>query len=98
MERLLALTDELTPRSLTAGDTLLTKGSRSGQLYVLLDGELRIEKGGVPITSIRDRGACVGEMSLLLDIPATSDVIAATDATVAVVDDAAGVIAGDSAL
>ena len=47
-----------------------------GALFVLLEGALRIEKGGVPIASITEIGACVGEVSLLLDVPATADIVA----------------------
>jgi CRP/FNR family transcriptional regulator, cyclic AMP receptor protein len=95
MDTLLALADGLPRRSLTTGETLLAEGTRPGRLFVLLDGALRIEKGGVPIASISERGACVGELSLLLDVPATADVVASEPATVAVVDDAARVLAAD---
>ena len=93
MEALLTLAAGLPRRSLIAGETLLAEGTRPGRLFVLLDGALRIEKSGVPITSISERGACVGEVSLLLDVPATADVVAAEPATVAVVDDAARLLA-----
>jgi CRP-like cAMP-binding protein len=49
---------------------------------------LRVEKAGVPITTIGERGACIGEMSLLLDRPATTDVVAIEPAVVAVASDA----------
>ena len=95
MDTWLALVEGLPRRSLAEGDTLLAEGTRSGRLFVLLNGALRIEKGGVPITSISESGACVGEISLLLDVPATADVVAAEPTTVAVVDDAERVLASD---
>jgi CRP/FNR family transcriptional regulator, cyclic AMP receptor protein len=95
METWLALAEDLPRQSLAEGDTLLVEGTRSGQLFVLLDGVLRVEKGGVPITSISERGACVGEVSLLLDVPATADVVASEPTTVAVIDDAARVLTSD---
>jgi CRP-like cAMP-binding protein len=95
METLLALAEGLPRRQLSEGDTLLAEGTRPGRLFVLLEGVLRIEKGGVPITSITERGACVGEVSLLLDVPATADVVASEPTTVAVVDDAERVLASD---
>ena len=98
METLLALADGLPRQSLTSGETLLAEGTRPGRLFVLLEGALRIEKGGVPITSISEPGACVGEVSLLLDVPATADVVASEPATVAVVDDAARVLAAHPSL
>jgi CRP-like cAMP-binding protein len=96
METWLALAEGLPRCQLSEGDTLLAEGTRPGRLFVLLDGVLRIEKSGVPITSISECGACVGEVSLLLDVPATADVIASGPATVAVVDDAARVLASDA--
>jgi CRP-like cAMP-binding protein len=96
METWLALAEGLPRRQLVGGETLLAEGTRSGRLFVLLDGVLRIEKSGVPITSISERGACVGEVSLLLGIPATADVVASEPVTVAVVDDAAHVLASDA--
>ena len=58
-------------------------------LYVLLDGSLRIDKAGTTVATVTERGACVGEMSLLLGVPATADVIATAPSVVAVLDDAA---------
>jgi CRP-like cAMP-binding protein len=96
MDTWLALAEGLPRRQLGEGDTLLSEGTRSGQLFVLLDGMLRVEKSGVAVATIRERGACVGEVSLLLDVPATADVIASESTTVAVVDDAARVLACDA--
>jgi len=93
MEAFLALADGLPRQSLAGGETLLAEGTRPGRLFVLLEGSLRIEKGGVPITAITEIGACVGEVSLLLDVPATADVVAPEPAVVAVVDDAAHLLA-----
>jgi CRP-like cAMP-binding protein len=90
---LLGLADGLPRLSLAAGERLLAEGTRSGRLFVLLEGALRVEKSGVSITSISEPGACVGEVSLLLDVPATADVVASEPATVGVVDDAARVLA-----
>ena len=93
MEAFLALAPGLARRTLAAGETLLAEGTAPGSLYVLLEGSLRIEKGGAPITAIAEVGACVGEVSLLLDIPATADVVASEPTVVAIVDDAASVLA-----
>ena len=85
---LLELAEGLPQRSVAPGEVLLTEGDTGGSLFVLLDGTLRIEKDGVPITEVGERGACVGELALLLDIPATADVVASEPSTVAVVADA----------
>ena len=55
---------------------LIVDGEPVDALYVLLEGALRIEKGGVPIATVTEPGTCVGEMSLLLGISATADVVA----------------------
>jgi CRP/FNR family transcriptional regulator, cyclic AMP receptor protein len=57
-------------------------------LFVLLEGGFRIEKAGVQIATVTEPGACVGEMSLLLGVPATADVIASRPSVVAVIENA----------
>jgi CRP/FNR family cyclic AMP-dependent transcriptional regulator len=89
----LELAESLPRRSLATGDVLLTEGDAGGVLFILLDGALRIEKDGVPITSISEPGVCVGELSLLLDVPATADVVASAPSTVAFVEDAPRMLA-----
>jgi CRP-like cAMP-binding protein len=92
---LLALAAQRPRRTLAAGDVLIADGAAVPALFVLLDGALRIEKAGVPITSVTEPGACVGEMSLLLGIPATADVVVHAPATVAAIDDAAALLETD---
>jgi len=75
-------------RTLAEGEVLLTDGGNVDALYVLVSGALRVEKGGVAVAALAQPGACVGEMSLLLGIPATADVVAVTASEVAVIDDA----------
>ncbi|HEX5094796.1 MAG TPA: cyclic nucleotide-binding domain-containing protein, partial [Acidimicrobiia bacterium] len=72
MEEFLALAEESPRRAFAVGDVLIADGASVPALYVLLDGALRIEKSGAPIANVTDPGACVGEMSLLLGIPATA--------------------------
>ena len=88
MQELLELAHGLPRQSLEPGAVLLVDGEPVQALYVLLEGALRIEKGGVPITTVTEPGACVGEMSLLLGVPATADVVATEPTVVAVVEDA----------
>jgi CRP/FNR family transcriptional regulator, cyclic AMP receptor protein len=54
----------------------------------LLDGALRVEKAGQLIATVTEAGACVGEMSLLLDVPATADVVASEHSVLAEIDSA----------
>ena len=86
------------PRRLGPGDVLIVDGESVQALYVLLDGSLRIEKAGARVATVTEPGACVGEMSLLLGIPATADVIASERSTVAVVGNAARMLETDSGL
>jgi CRP-like cAMP-binding protein len=93
---LLEVVTGLPRRALQPGDTLIVEGTVHSAMYVLVDGTMRVEKDGVAITEIRDAGACIGEISLLLDVPATANVVAATPAVVAVIEDARTMLGDDS--
>src|SRR4029077_10429212 len=93
MDTFLELAENLPRQSFAEGATLLAEGAVPGRLYELLEGTLRIEKGGMPITLIREPGSCVGELSLLLGVPATADVIVVEPATIAVAERAAEALA-----
>jgi CRP-like cAMP-binding protein len=92
MPGLLELSAGLPRRSYPAGAVLVREGQPAAALYVLIGGTLRVEKGGVGITTIDQPGACVGEMSLLLAVPATAEVVAETPCEVAVIEDASAVL------
>jgi CRP-like cAMP-binding protein len=98
MEELLTLARDLPRRSVAPGEVLVADGTSPSALFVLLDGALRIEKRGVTIATVAEPGTCVGEMSLLLGIPATADVLATDPSVVAVVDDASARIERESGL
>ena len=53
---------------LAAGMTLIEQGGRTGQLYVLKDGQLEVVRDGKHVSTIKTPGAVVGEMSVLLDV------------------------------
>jgi len=95
MDLLLDLAARLPQRAVAAGEVLITEGDASGQLFVLLDGALRVEKGGVAIATIAEPGGCVGEVSLLLGVRATADVVASAPSTVAAIDDAENELAAN---
>ena len=76
-------------------DALIVDGTAVPALYVLVEGALRIEKAGVAITTVTEPGACLGEMSLLLSLPATADVVASAPSVVAIVDDASTLLVSD---
>jgi CRP-like cAMP-binding protein len=98
MEELLAIARGHAQRTVAAGEVLIADGEPVAVLYVLLDGALRIEKGGTLIAVVTEAGTCVGEMSLLLGIPATADVTATEPCVVAVIDDAARMLEGEAGL
>ncbi len=87
MTDLLAFTADLPTESVRAGDVLITEGSPPGRMLVLVTGSVVIEHDGVPFARIDIPGAVFGEMSAVLDRPATATVRAVDDLVVAVVDD-----------
>ena len=95
MDALLDLARDLPRRTVAAGEPLLTEGMDPVPLFVLIEGALEVRKNGTPVAVLRDPGACIGEMSLLLGMPASADVIAIESTVVAVVDDAARRLAED---
>lgn len=76
MDEILDLCRGLPVRDLAAGEELLAEGSRTGLLFVLVDGVIAIEAGGFLIKRVSDRGAFFGEISALLDIAHTARVYA----------------------
>ncbi|HEX9258927.1 MAG TPA: cyclic nucleotide-binding domain-containing protein [Acidimicrobiales bacterium] len=74
LERCAALPE----RSLATGDVLVAEGDAPGALHVLVEGVLVVRKGDVQVAAIDRPGACVGEVGLLLGIPATATVVATT--------------------
>ena len=87
MQALLDLASGLPQRVLAADEVLLAEGDAGGVLYILLDGGLRVVKRGTPVAAITEPGMCVGEISLLLDVPTTADVVATEPTVVAMVAD-----------
>jgi CRP/FNR family transcriptional regulator, cyclic AMP receptor protein len=76
-------------RNVPAGTEVLHEGTRTGHLYVLIEGRLEVIKGETVIATMTEPGAVAGEMSMLLDLPHTATVRAAQDSVVYEIDDAA---------
>lgn len=70
------------------GEAILTDGVRSHALFVLVAGTLEVRRAGQVVATIDEPGAVVGELGLLLGVPATADVVAVGSATVRRIDDA----------
>jgi CRP-like cAMP-binding protein len=78
-----------TKRGVPAGTLVLHEGSKTGHLFVLLEGRLEVIKGDSVVAVLTEPGALLGEMSVLLDQPHTATVRAAADSVVYEFDDAA---------
>ncbi len=75
MTDLLELCRGLPERSFGSGEALLTEGERSGRLYILIEGAVEVRKRGVEIPTVTEPGSIFGELSALLDLPHTADVV-----------------------
>jgi CRP/FNR family cyclic AMP-dependent transcriptional regulator len=84
---LLELFADLPTEEVPAGDILIAEGSRSQRLCVLVSGTVVMERGGTTFARIDFPGALFGEMSWILDKPATATARASTDVVVHVVSD-----------
>ena len=69
MSTIADLCHDLPIATFEAGEVLLAEGRATGRLYVLIDGSVEILKGDLQINTVADRGALLGDMSVLLDIP-----------------------------
>ncbi len=74
------------------GMDMIAQGGRTGQLYVLKDGELEVLRDGKHVATIRTPGSVIGEMSVLLDAPQTATVRAVTEVDYYVIDNAIEVL------
>ena len=88
MASLLALTGTQPCRRLAPGEVLIAAGDEGGELYVLEEGRLGVERGGVALATIDEPGALVGEMAVLLGTDHSATVRAESAATVRVIDNA----------
>jgi CRP/FNR family transcriptional regulator, cyclic AMP receptor protein len=87
--------DDSLKQNLPAGTLLLKQGTRSGKLFILLDGTVDVKREDTLVATINEPGAMFGEMSALLDIDHTANVVAATPVTVYHIADAAGFLQSD---
>ena len=86
---ILALTADHPDELVDDGVTLLTEGVRSQALFILVEGELEVQRRGRAVVRISEVGAIVGELGFLLDSPASADVVTVGPATVRRIDDPA---------
>jgi CRP/FNR family transcriptional regulator, cyclic AMP receptor protein len=93
MDDVVTLCDGLPSRTFEAGERLLTEGAAGGTVFVLVTGRVEVRRGGVPITSVSEPGAFLGEISALLGTPTSADVEATEPTEVLVIEHAAASIA-----
>ncbi len=82
---------------LNPGDTLLTEGERSAEMFVTIDGSFDVTRSGERISVISERGVALGEVSALLDSVPGATVVATTPAQVHVVEDPVAFMSDDPA-
>ncbi len=75
---------------LPASAVLIREGETTGDLYILVEGELEVLKGDTVVAVITEPGSILGEMSVLLNQPHTATVRVSTGSTVYQIDDGAG--------
>jgi CRP-like cAMP-binding protein len=83
------------PRHLEPGETLIAEGDELVSLYELRSGAVDIVRAGATVATVAEPGAMFGEMSLLLDRPASASVRARTQTVVVEVADARDRLATD---
>lgn len=69
---------------LPAGVDLVREGEVGDALFIILEGEARVEVGGVVVDNV-SAGAYFGELAILDGEPRSATVVAATDVKVAVI-------------
>lgn len=87
MANLLALTNAYPTLSLRPGERLIETGEARGEMFVLVHGQLKVERDGVEIARLIEPGTLVGEMSVLLGTDHSADVSAVTDVEVRHIED-----------
>ena len=95
MTRMLELTSHLPEITVQAGHELCTEGTSSGQIWVLLDGSLKVMKSGTQVNVIEMPGAVIGEIAVMLDRGASASVVAETPCRLRVADDGAAFLRSD---
>ena len=81
MSDLLSQCGELPQRRCAAGTTIFEQGDVGGSVFVLVEGTVSIERDDTVLAVLDTPGAVLGEMSTVLQRPASASVRAMTDCT-----------------
>src|SRR6185437_15854926 len=87
LEQLASVDRLMVTRHYTKGETLFRRGDVGGELYVVVEGEIRVhlDHSGQEVTLARHRpGTVLGEMSVFDDQPRSASAQAMSDTTVRV--------------
>jgi CRP/FNR family transcriptional regulator, cyclic AMP receptor protein len=87
VSELLRLSADLPVAVVSAGEVLIQEGSPHGRMFVLVSGEVTVERAGTAFARVDSPGAVFGEMSVVLGRPATATVRASSDLVVHVIED-----------
>jgi CRP-like cAMP-binding protein len=87
MADLLEELDGFDIQSFNAGETLLRAGEPGKALYVLIDGEVEVSRGGTKAVNLKQPGTVIGELSGLLNITRTANVTAVTPTRCYLIED-----------
>jgi CRP/FNR family transcriptional regulator, cyclic AMP receptor protein len=75
-------------QSYAAGDVLISAGELHPSVFVVAEGAFHVERDGHVLALLDEPGSIIGEISLLLETPASANVVAVEDSIVHRVDDA----------
>ncbi|HEX4140983.1 MAG TPA: cyclic nucleotide-binding domain-containing protein [Candidatus Methylacidiphilales bacterium] len=75
-------------QAVTAGETLIEQDSRTGRLFILIEGKVEVIKNGEVVAWSSQPGDILGDISALLDLPHTTTVRATRDCRFYVFDNA----------
>ncbi len=89
MSDVLSRCADLPTRALAAGSVLIAEGAPPGAVLVLVDGVVDVRVAGRTILTIEEPGTFLGELSALLEQPASATVVASTPVTVHVLENPA---------
>ena len=79
-------------RAFERGDIVLSEGSETHRLLFLNRGAVDVVKDEVQLTRVSEPGAVFGDMSVLLGLPHTADVLAVEPSSFYIVDHAEGLL------
>lgn len=73
--------------SFPAGTILIREGGTDGRLYVLIEGQVEVQRKDTQVSYVDEPGSLFGEMSVLLDMPYSATVTALSDVKAYTIDD-----------